>query len=160
MQQGLQGILGTLILFQMWISEISLSLPRIMLRKRMQSGQGKGLPTEDEWEKAARGGLAGKLYPWGDEPPDKKYANFLNRVPLSRTMSVGSYPQNGYGLYDMAGNVSEWVDAPENDEWEALTRGGNWRDDEYFLKNYVHLRSITTAHHQSIGFRCVKDVPE
>ncbi len=67
---------------------------------------GKRLPTEAEWEYAARGGLAGKRYPWGDTI-DKTKANYNNRG-LGRSTPVGSYPPNGYGLYDMIGNAAEW----------------------------------------------------
>ncbi len=73
---------------------------------------GKRLPTEAEWEYAARGGLAGKRYPWGDTL-DKTKANYNN--PRGST-AVGSYPPNGYGLYDMVGNVAEWcLDAYDAD---------------------------------------------
>ena len=68
---------------------------------------GKRLPTEAEWECAARGGLVGKTYVDGDEL-DPSQANFTKsgrRGPVA----VGSYAPNGYGLYDMAGNVQEWV---------------------------------------------------
>ena len=73
----------------------------------------KRLPTEAEWEKAARGGLEGKKFPWGDEEPDEKMANYDFYV--GKTSPVGSYPPNGYGLYDMAGNVWEWC----LDEYQA-----------------------------------------
>jgi hypothetical protein len=132
---------------------------------------GGRLPTEAEWEYAARGGKEGLDYPNSDKM-DAKQARF--NVPSGPGV-VGKYPPNGYGLYDMAGNVSEWTadwfdgayygrgedvdpQGPATGEYKVI-RGGAWSDAPrrvtVFFRNWVRPNQRTP----NIGFRCVVATP-
>lgn len=131
--------------------------------------EGFRLPTEAEWEKAARGGLSGARYPLGNSI-DETLANFNN--PVESTTPVGSYPPNGYGLYDMAGNMWQWcwdwygpyesgdqVD-PHGPATGTLrvNRGGGMVGAEYDLRVCDRDTDVPTFRDNYVGFRCVLPV--
>ena len=127
---------------------------------------GKRLPTEKEWEIAVRGGLKNKEYSWGDnESLARDYANYYGIGGKDKwdesTAPVGSFTPNGYGLFDMAGNVWEWCqDWFNSDQKYRVCRGGNW--DYGYNSLRVALRGYYGPDDRSFayGFRCVvSDLP-
>jgi sulfatase modifying factor 1 len=149
------------------------------------------LPTESEWEYASRGGLDFSPYPWGGPYTRNLKGCFLaNFKPLRgnyvadgglKALKTASYNPNGYGLYDMAGNVAEWTsnafdesafsyshdmnsdyhyNAKEEDNVvlkRKLIRGGSWKDIAYFIQTSTRTFEYQDTAKSYIGFRCVVD---
>ena len=149
------------------------------------TASGYRLPTEAEWEKAARGGLSGQRFPWGNTISESQAnyygATFTYSYDLGPngynaigkiggtnpgTSPVGSFAANGYGLYDMAGNVRQccwdWFGTPyaggtdphgPDSGSQRVSRGGSWLDDANFLRcAYRYFFDV----YYSNGFRCVR----
>ncbi len=139
---------------------------------------GGDLPSESEWEVASRGGLERKQYPWGDQWSVNMCANSVRKFSVRRlrsgTASAGSYPANGYGLYDMAGNAWEWcLDAYDPNYWqetqdmepanlsannslERVLRGGCWDNiDPDIFRCAYRLRYNPDGRDLNNGFRVV-----
>ena len=142
------------------------------------------LPSEAEWEYAARGGLESGMYPWGGPYTKNDRGCFLANFKPNRgdyaadnalyTVEVKSYDPNGYGLYNMAGNVAEWTaDSYESASYEftstmnpsvqdldnkrKVVRGGSWKDVAYYIQVSARDFEYADTARSYIGFRTIQD---
>jgi len=142
------------------------------------------LPSEAEWEYAARGGLQSGMYPWGGPYTKNDRGCFLANFKPNRgdyaadnslyTVEVKSYDSNGYGLYNMAGNVAEWTsDSYESASYEftstmnpsvqdlnnkrKVVRGGSWKDAAYYIQVSSRDFEYADTARSYIGFRTIQD---
>jgi formylglycine-generating enzyme required for sulfatase activity len=154
-----------------WLNETLANVPILdgsEVARLVREGSWRvGLPSELQWEKAARGGLADAVFSWGDTP-DSNRANYRDSE-IGDTSSVGCFPANGFGLHDMIGNLWEWTRSryapypyqrddgrehpdPKDDDW-LVVRGGAWGRDRGSARCAYRGRGRPDDRSGGLGFR-------
>ncbi len=143
--------------------------------KDLCGSKGKSLPTEAEWEKAARG-RDGNLFPWGEAPPNRSLAMFgqhhVHEIPILAAVDSHELGKSPFGLHHMAGNIGEWVQdwfsldyyaympernplGPTSGRYKSV-RGGSWKSNQVMLRTATRGGAVPNQRSATIGFRCAR----